>query len=142
MKKFILVALVAVTSFARNTYVRESANTVLFPGAIVPITSTCLNNDGDLQTTFKVQLYKIVRTSKEREVRIPTEKKFLVTPVDYVQNVCVQYGNRNQDCVKFEKVAKSYPMVSKVEFYKVTETRNSSSEKLIRTELFEVPNCK
>ncbi len=143
MKKFIVVAFIALTSFARNSYVKQSANTVIFPGAIVPITSTCLNTDGDLQTTFKVQLYKTVRAGRDRDIQVPTEKKFLITPVDYIQTVCVKFGGKNgPHCRKYEKVAKSYPMVSTVKYYKVTETRNNSTEKLIKTESFEVPSCK
>lgn len=140
MKKLIAVTLIALSSFGLTKYVKESANTVLFPGAIVPITKTCLNEDGDLQTIFKVQLYETKYIGKDREVKVPTVKKFLTTPVDYVETVCVRYGKN--DCKKFEKVNKSYPMVSTVKYYEVIERRETSSERLIKTASFEVPNCK
>lgn len=143
MKKIIIAALVTVSSFALNTYVKESANTVLFPGSIMPITKTCLNEDGDLQTLSAIQLYETRYIGRNREVKVPTVKKFLTTPVDYVETVCVQYGNNNgPHCRKFEKVAKSYPLISTVKYYEVKERKNSTSEKLIKTVTFQVPECK
>lgn len=143
MKKIIIAMLITASSFALTKYIKESANTVMFPGAIVPITKTCLNDDGDLQTTFAVQLYETKYIGKDREVKIPTVKKFLTTPVDYVETVCVQFGNNNgPHCRKYSKIAKSYPMISTVKYYEVTERRETTSEKLVKTTTFEVPECK
>ncbi|EQC47788.1 hypothetical protein M899_2155 [Bacteriovorax sp. BSW11_IV] len=143
MKKMIatLASLVSVASFAYGySYTETSSPTVIFPqGVITYMENVCLNDAGDLQTKFAIQLYRTVY-GKERNTKIPTVKKVLTTSVDYSMNECVKY-NKN-GCVKTVEVNKSYPLTFKLETYKVTQKKNGDVKKLIKSELVDVPACK
>jgi len=136
MKKLVVLALMSVSVFA---FERVSSPTVLFPGVIIPLHLTCLNDNGDLQSTFMVQRYKRVDRG-DNSYEVPTFKEFVTTPVNYTRTECVDYGKNH--CEEYRTFNKSYPLTTTVKIYEVERRRENDVERLVRTEEFSVPACK
>lgn len=136
MKKLIVLALMSVSVFA---FERVSAPTVMFPGTIIPLHLTCLNDNGDLQSTFMVQRYERVDRGDD-SYEVPTFKEFVTTPLNYTRTECVDYGK--EGCERYETFSKTYPTTTTLKIYEVTRGSERDSERLVRTESFTVPACK
>jgi hypothetical protein len=144
MKK-ILMALLALTSVSAFSYDEVSAPLVQFKGTKVPMTYVCLNNNGDLQTTFAVQQYEeSSRPSGDRgPIMIPTHKEILTTSVSYSKAVCIQEsrGSRNDWCAKWGREAAMYPLTYTAKYYDVDYGNERTTRTLVNTAVVNVKAC-
>lgn len=145
MKK-ILMAVLAFTSLTALSYDEVSAPIVQFEGTRIPMTYVCLNDNGDLQTTFAVQQYEESRRPHgDRDpVMVPTFKKFLTASVNYSRSVCIEEsrGSRNSWCAKWGREEATYPLIYTAKYYKVRHTNNNTFRTLVKTAVVSVEDCK
>jgi hypothetical protein len=144
MKK-ILMAVLAFTSLTAFSYDEVSAPIVQFEGTRIPMTLVCLNDDGDLQTTFAVQQYEESnRPHGDRDpVMVPTFKKILTASLNYSKAVCIKEsrGSRNDWCAKWGREAATYPLSYTASYYKVKYGKNHTTRTLVNKAVVNVPNC-
>lgn len=143
--KTLLTILLTLSSLSTLAYEEITSPLVQFSGTRVPMTHVCLNNDGDLQTTFAVQQYKVSnRPSGDRgPIMIPTFKKILTTSIIGTKSVCVKEsrGSRNDWCAKWESRPYTYPLSFTAKYYEVKHGSERTTRKLVKTEVLDIQNC-
>lgn len=132
-----LFLLISVNSLASQG-LSKSAPMVKFDETLVPLTKTCLDKDGKLKTTFKVDQYEELDEGKRKGTEY-LGKQYLTTDLTYSELECV--SGAKGSCVNYKEIQREYPLQANVKTYETTLQKQRVVKKLVKSERFEVPNC-
>lgn len=146
MKNVFKLSIVTLTLTAASSvfaYVETSAPTIQFQGTKTSYSNICLSDSSEIRTKNKVQMYKRVNYGRRGIVRVPTVKKFLFTPVDYVKEVCVKkrYARGERICLETETRNLSHPLDYVETKVQVRGGGDRTFRKIISETVKSVPYC-